>query len=127
MRKNTVPLARAPQESDSRPSIKPSNQADVTLHFARTLASPQQYQCLTSLMSVSLFKLGQTEQSRSEPHTNRRCSVATNTARSTANANERSFSRSARTSPIPSRSQILANNSGPPIRLAEADSAPLAS
>jgi hypothetical protein len=40
---------------------------------------------------------------------------------------ECSFSSSERTSPIPSRSQIRANNSGPPMRLTEANSAPLAS
>ena len=43
------------------------------------------------------------------------------TARSTGNSNPRSFSKSSRTAPIPSRSQILPNSIGPPIRLAAID------
>jgi hypothetical protein len=50
--------------------------------------------------------------------------VATNAARSTGNSKARSSSKSVSTSATPSRSQILPNNIGPPIRLAATDSAP---
>src|ERR1019366_1849400 len=55
------------------------------------------------------------------------CRVATNTARSTANSKARSFNRSPRTWARPSRSHILPNSNGPPMRFAETDSAPSAS
>src|SRR5215510_10139941 len=58
MRKNTAPSQESTTESDSRPSIKPTKYANVTLHFAAPPTPPKQYQCLTSAKSVSLFNSG---------------------------------------------------------------------
>ena len=49
---------RAPQNSISCSSIKAAKQANVAPHFAKTPTPPKQYQCLTSVTSVSLFKSG---------------------------------------------------------------------
>ena len=58
MRKNTAPSRESTTESDSRPGIKPTKYANVTLHFAAPPTPPKQYQCLTSAKSVSLFNSG---------------------------------------------------------------------
>src|SRR5271169_1024131 len=59
MRKNTAPSRESTTESDSRPSIKLTKYANVTLHFAAPPTPPKQYQCLTSAKSVSLFNSGE--------------------------------------------------------------------
>ncbi len=59
MRKNTAPSRESTTESDSRPGIKPTKYANVTLHFAAPPTPPKQYQCLTSAKSVSLFNSGE--------------------------------------------------------------------